>query len=328
MKREDVQTALVISGGSGDGLGLTVGALKVLVEYWKKHNTTIDGIIGTSQGAISGAWFAENPTPKGIAVAEELYLSLTQKALFGRSGLFLEIELAIRAGRIQISPNSIDSILEGDHLRSLLGEIFKNRTLGGLSIHYGATVIDCSNSLYRVINTTDDPTFQLRLATYASAAQVPYLDPLQLSRPSNGDKEYITLADGGGRHVIPFESAAALYPNLKEVWVLAKHGVKEPNRGQVKGALSIGEAYIDGIVNQNIAETLERASDGDDGISTHIIITGTGAPEAGFYDFTDRLGEFVVYGELNAKEYLRDPQPKNIVPLGLSYYNTVRGLKR
>lgn len=327
MKPDEVKTALVISGGAGDGLGETIGALTVLQPYWERNDIEIDAVVGTSQGALSGGMYAECPTVDGVEAIKKVYLTLSQRQLFGKSGLFLDIEIAIRTARLQFNPNSLDSILEGNHTRDFLEQLFGDRVIGELALQYAATVMDCSNALYRVINSETDPKFLLRHAAYASAAQPPFFDPLQFEieevliepqEPRTFQTQTITLADGGGRHVIPFESAVALYPNLECVWILAKHGTTIPKRGKVSGLINIAGAYVDAITNQNILETLEGAGDIKDGIETHIILVGEGIPGSGFFDFTDRLVEFVDGGAANAAKYLSNPKPKMIVSRGSS----------
>ena len=312
MKPEDVETALIIPGGAGDGLGMSIGALKALQPYWDANGIQIDGVVGTSQGALIGAQYAEIPNQAGIDAAEELYMSLTQKLLFGRSGFFLDVELLIRQLRIQINPNSINSLIEGDHIRSHLRDIFGNRTIGEMTLPFGATVMDLSHARYRVINNVADPNFLTAWAAYASAAMVPFLDPMYVV--TGGGSETLTLVDGGARHVIPFESAVALWPNLRSVWILAKHGAQNANRGKVEGALSIAESTIDSIVNQNIFETLTKIGDGSDEIEAHLIIVGEGIEFSDFFNFTDRLKEFVGGGEDNALKYLADPKPTMVTP--------------
>jgi NTE family protein len=65
MTTSSVRTALVLAGGGSFG-AVQVGMLKAL----SGAGLAADMVVGTSVGAINGAYFAGNPTPDGAAGLE------------------------------------------------------------------------------------------------------------------------------------------------------------------------------------------------------------------------------------------------------------------
>jgi NTE family protein len=70
-------TAFVLSGGASLG-AVQVGMLHALTT----HRIVPDFIVGTSVGAINGAWFAGDPTPEGVDELEAIWRSLKQRTIF------------------------------------------------------------------------------------------------------------------------------------------------------------------------------------------------------------------------------------------------------
>ena len=71
------KTALVLAGGGSFG-AVQVGMLKALVAA----DVRTDLVVGSSVGAVNGAYYAGAPTPDGIARLENLWRSITRSEIF------------------------------------------------------------------------------------------------------------------------------------------------------------------------------------------------------------------------------------------------------
>lgn len=71
------RTAFVLAGGGSFG-SIQVGMLRALVA----HGLRADLVVGTSVGAINGAYFAGDPTAAGVARLEALWRNLTRRDVF------------------------------------------------------------------------------------------------------------------------------------------------------------------------------------------------------------------------------------------------------
>jgi NTE family protein len=73
---DKLSTALVLAGG---GFGaVQVGMLRALVA----HGLVPDLVVGSSVGAINGAWFAGAPNADGVAQLEEIWRGLRRSEAF------------------------------------------------------------------------------------------------------------------------------------------------------------------------------------------------------------------------------------------------------
>lgn len=71
------RTAFVLAGGGSFG-SIQVGMLRALVA----HGVKADLVVGTSVGAINGAYFAGDPTATGVARLEALWRKLRRRDVF------------------------------------------------------------------------------------------------------------------------------------------------------------------------------------------------------------------------------------------------------
>ena len=71
------KTAFVFAGGGSLG-AVQIGMLKALVA----HGVTADMVVGSSVGAINGAYFAGRPDVKGVAELERLWRGLDRNDIF------------------------------------------------------------------------------------------------------------------------------------------------------------------------------------------------------------------------------------------------------
>jgi len=72
-----VRTAFVFAGGGSFG-AIQVGMLQALVE----HGLTADFVVGSSVGAINGAYFAGDPTMRGVFRLERIWKGIRRKDIF------------------------------------------------------------------------------------------------------------------------------------------------------------------------------------------------------------------------------------------------------
>jgi NTE family protein len=73
----EVKTAFVLAGGGSLG-ALQVGMLRELVRYGLRP----DLVVGSSVGAINGAYFAADPSAAGVASLERIWTGLEQNDVF------------------------------------------------------------------------------------------------------------------------------------------------------------------------------------------------------------------------------------------------------
>ena len=74
MHNSQVRTAFVLAGGGSLG-AVEVGMLHTLTE----HGLRPDFVVGASAGAINGAYFASDPTPRGVPKLDQLWRGLIRR---------------------------------------------------------------------------------------------------------------------------------------------------------------------------------------------------------------------------------------------------------
>ena len=119
------KTAFVMAGGGSLG-AVEVGMLRALLDA----GVTPDFVVGASAGAINGAFFASDPTPKGVARLTEIWCTLKRRDLFPFSFANL---FGLLTGR--------DHVCGHDGLRKLLQKHLPYRTLeeAAIPIHVVAS---------------------------------------------------------------------------------------------------------------------------------------------------------------------------------------------
>jgi NTE family protein len=108
MHNSQVRTAFVLAGGGSLG-AVEVGMLHALTE----HGVRPDFVVGASAGAINGAYFAADPTPRGVAKLDQLWRGLIRRHVMPMrlSDLF---RIALRRDYL-VNPSGLRRLLE-DHL--------------------------------------------------------------------------------------------------------------------------------------------------------------------------------------------------------------------
>lgn len=181
-RRKD-RRALVLSGGGPYG-ALQAGAIKALLE----DGFAPDLIVGTSVGALNGAFVAADPTAAGAAKLHDVWTALTEEALFpGARRRSSWARMVMRGDRI-FTPDGLSALIENDLPISTFEEA---------ALPLGIVATD--------IETGRDVTFTtgaLREPLLASAAMPGIYPPVEIE-----GRRYI---DGGVANAVPIVPAVEM----------------------------------------------------------------------------------------------------------------------
>jgi NTE family protein len=127
------KTAFVLAGGGSFG-AIQVGMLHSLA----KHGIIADMVVGSSVGAINGAFYAGNPTLKGVLRLEHIWRALRRRDIFPITWRTLLGFLWRR-----------DFLIPHDGIRKLIGDYFPYRNLeeAKLPVHIVTTDIITGDSV-------------------------------------------------------------------------------------------------------------------------------------------------------------------------------------
>ena len=109
--QQSEKLAFVLSGGSSLG-SIQVGCLEALLQ----HGISPDLIVGTSVGALNGAFLAKNPTLEGVMKLKDIWLSMESHGPFRESRVRVLMRLLL--GRKHLYAN--------DTLRELVCQFLEN----------------------------------------------------------------------------------------------------------------------------------------------------------------------------------------------------------
>ena len=174
--KEEIKIIIVASGGNGRGIGVHVGAMVPLLQYFSNQSKVLDAWVGTSAGAVVGSWIANNPAVDGAREARNIYLSLTASDVFGNWWQRNVIPL-LRILRTRFNINAVDSIGHSDSVKNALQDILPLGNFDKLSIPLVATVDDIQNFRFGYFDSWDSLDFKVFEAAYVSSAQPPFLEP-------------------------------------------------------------------------------------------------------------------------------------------------------
>jgi NTE family protein len=182
--------AFVLSGGGNLG-ALQVGMMYALVESGVRPGM----IVGTSVGAINGAFLASRLDLPGIAEIGRLWASLRRKDLLG-------VDLATLLGGVRGRPRHL---FDASAIRRLLESFVTFRRLEDAPIPLNVVATALGTGEAVVLNTGDVTT-----ALLASSAVPRLLPPVEI--------EGRLLVDGAASADIPLRQAVAL--GAREIYVL------------------------------------------------------------------------------------------------------------
>lgn len=175
------KTAFVFAGGGSFG-AIQVGMLQALIA----HGVRPDFVVGSSVGAINGAYFAGNPTLEGIGLLRQLWCGIKRSTVF-------PMTLGRLAGVFSRSPSLVDA----GGLRALIAQHLSYSLLeqAALPLHVVAT----SQLHGNAVCLSAGPAVDAILASCAIPAIFP---------PVRVDGEY--LIDGAIASNTPVTTAVAL----------------------------------------------------------------------------------------------------------------------
>ena len=183
-------TAFVLSGGASLG-AVQVGMLRAMAD----EGITPDLIVGTSVGALNGAWVASRPDAAGIDALADLWLSLSRKEIFPTHAI------AGLLGFLGRRPHLIPS----SGLRRMLSEQVGFTRLEDAPIPFHVVATDVISGTDVLLSSGD------AVDAIAASAAIPGIFP-----PVNIDGR--GLMDGGVVNNTPLSHAVAL--GADRVWVL------------------------------------------------------------------------------------------------------------
>lgn len=204
------KTAVVLAGGGSLG-AVQVGMLKALA----RHGVAADFVVGSSVGAINGAYYAGAPTVEGVAQLEQVWLRMNRDTVFPFSFKSAVLSWLLRRN-YAVPSRSLRKVIE-----SALP--FSNLEETRLPLHVVATdLLDGQE-----VGLSSGPAADALLASAAIPGVFP---PVEIAGRF--------LVDGGVANNTPVSTAAAL--GAGRVIVLSTGfscAIKEPPRGVVAMAM-------------------------------------------------------------------------------------------
>jgi NTE family protein len=192
--------AFVLGGGGVLGAH-EVGMLRALAE----RAIAPDFIVGTSIGAVNGAFFAADPTPAGVERLAELWLSANHVERDARTTLR-------RLSTLARSGTHLESL---DKVRSLLSEALPVQRVEQLRLPFQCVAASIERASEQWFET--GPLADVLLASCAVPGILP---PVRI-----GDEHFI---DGGIVNSVPVSRAVAL--GAKRIYVLQVGRLEQPLR--------------------------------------------------------------------------------------------------
>lgn len=202
---EDRRVVLALGGGGSRGLA-HLGVLRVL----ESEGVRIDGIVGTSVGAIVGAAYAFRPDIEPMITSTLAHLRSEQfqndtfrRLMFGANtaeqNILQSFFSTVRRGLRFTSLIRRPSILSGDRLAETIAAFVPDVDFDGLQLPFAVPAIDLRQPLEVLI--TEGP---LRRAVVASCSLPGFFPPVEV--------EDMLLADVGPIGSVPVSAARNLMP--------------------------------------------------------------------------------------------------------------------
>lgn len=178
----------VLTGGSLAGICAQTAALTVLEEYVNLED--IEGIVGTSAGSLSGAFYASGMHPADMVKM----FSKMKKSDYVDPNWFKLIASGFLLGR------GLTGILEGKHLYAWLQKNLPVKNIQETIIPLAINVTNVSKQVPEV----------LRRGDLAGAVRASTSIPFVFKPHQMGDSLYV---DGGAVNNIPLDEAVRQFPN-------------------------------------------------------------------------------------------------------------------
>ncbi len=275
----------VLSGGANRG-ALEVGALQALTAHHIKANL----VVGTSAGALNGAYYAFDPTASGLEALAQRWLETKKDDVF--PGNRLTMAWRVLTGQ--------DSLVSGDNFRRTLQRYFPSElcTFRDLKIPFYAVTADLISATTIIFgDELDTPVLDPVLA---SASFPIVLPPVTI--------DGFQLTDGGVTAVVPIE--AALLRGATELYVIDL----EPDVSKatpIHGVLPIAQQTLLTSLREQLYDDLRDAASAG-ALVHHINITAFA--DLDLFDFS-KTAQLIEAGHLAAEQYLSHPRPNVLQPL-------------
>jgi NTE family protein len=222
------RTAFVLAGGGSLG-AVEVGMLQALTE----HGVQADFVVGASAGAINGAYFASDPTPRGVAKLDQMWRGLVRRHVLPMrlSDLF---RIVLRREYL-VDPSGLRRLLEKHLPYSLLEQ-------AAIPVHVVATDM----ALGHEVLISSGPAVDAVMASTA----IPGVFPPVLINGRN-------LIDGGVANNTPISSAITL--GAQRIVVLPT-GFACALKGMPKSAIGRALHALSLLVARQLISDIERFS--------------------------------------------------------------------
>jgi NTE family protein len=195
------RTALVLSGGGPYG-ALQAGALRAVLEAGIQPEI----VVGTSAGALNGAFIAKDPTPAGARTLEDVWRSISDEDLFpGVKRRSAWARMLMRGNRI----------FDNSGLAGIIGSRLGIETFEEAQVPLGVVATDMELGRDEVFDS--GPLLQPLLASSAMPGIFP---PVEI-----GGRLFI---DGGVTNAVPIGPAVAMGAN--KIYVLNCSGSQQERR--------------------------------------------------------------------------------------------------
>ncbi|MCS6848698.1 MAG: patatin-like phospholipase family protein [Anaerolineae bacterium] len=275
--------AFVLSGGGNRG-PLQAGAIKVLLQ----HGIIPEMVVGSSVGALHGAYLAAEPT---LAQAErmiQLWRDAGRRKLFSNSSVRSVLK-ALRGS---------DHLADNRRIRAYIEQTLPKhaRTFGDLRIPLYVTI--CHLRTLTLYLYGDDPSAPLIDAVLTSAAVPGFFPPTY--------HEGQAFVDGGVISNLPI--LVALARGATEVWALDL-AFEVDTAASLKGAFEIAGYAIKRPLYSLALRELEAAVQTPGITVHHIALPAYANLQLGDFSKTDAM---LAEGERLACAYLAQPRPNEV----------------
>jgi NTE family protein len=276
--------AFVLSGGGNRG-ALQAGALQALFA----HGIQPDLIVGTSAGALNGAYIALYPSLEGVNRLADIWRGVRKQDIF--PGNILTMAWRFITGQ--------DSLFDDQALRRFVEKHFPpdRPTFGDVTTPVYITGANINTHTLYLFG--EDPTAKLVDAVMVSSVAPPELPPIEF----NG-YQYL---DGGLVTVVPIE--IAMDKGATEIYAINVTYAGGP-QPEVHGVWNITQRSITTLIYQQLVDDLEKAAEAGDALNLHHISIQAfaGLPLTNF----DHMAEMVTEGRRATEAYLTRQQPTTL----------------
>ncbi|MEW5734974.1 MAG: patatin-like phospholipase family protein [Thermodesulfobacteriota bacterium] len=227
-KASKEKTAFVLAGGGSLG-AIQAGMLKALAD----RGIRPDLIVGASVGAINGAFFAQEPTPKGAAALTEIWQGLKRPDVFPLS--------AMEGAKAFLALSN--NLVNPSHLRRLIRKHLAVSNLEDLPVPFCAVATDFLSGSEVCIKSGP------ALPALMASAAIPAVFPPVLLGGRN-------LIDGGVAAMTPVAAAADM--GATRVIVLHTGYSCAMSELPAGGLIAMGLHILNVMVTRKLAEDIER----------------------------------------------------------------------